>query len=256
MGERREPATGADPRRHHGRGLRPLDAPGHRPARPDRAGGARRRARCAARHTPRPTSSVAESCPTPSPSDGGSPSAGPPPGGPRPTRRTRRLQPAGVRGLDRHLESAMSATGRSVTTLATVSALRTTSRCSSRAAASRGVMGRSRWRTSAAFRIPSMPPKADTSATAVFAPMPGTPGRPSDGSPRRTAMSTYDAGVDAEALAHARRVEQRPLLHAAVDGEVERRPGTHDLDEVTIARHHDHGPDDWAARLPTTSSAS
>ena len=103
-----------------------------------------------------------------------------------------------------------------------------------------------------------MSPKRLSSVAAVFSPIPATPGRPSEASPRRVAKSAYWRGVDVVLRAHP--VVGDPLVLADAAGDVE-HPHlgvvVDELEEVAVAGDDvDRACPAPVARVPMTSSAS
>ena len=107
-------------------------------------------------------------------------------------------------------------------------------------------------------------PNRPTSVAAVFAPMPGTPGSPSDGSPRSIAISAYASPARAAGTPYFSATSGGPevlgLGQPAPDVEQphRRRLVPHDLHEVAVAADtaSTGSVRSAAHRVPMTSSAS
>ena len=87
---------------------------------------------------------------------------------------------------------------------------------------------------------PSSEPWRCSSSRAVFAPIPGAPGRPSEGSPRSAMKSATSSGAIAVALAHLLRPD---LRRRAVLAQLEDRDALADrLEEVAVAGDQQRAP--------------
>ena len=119
-----------------------------------------------------------------------------------------------------------------------------------------------RSRSATAARSSSHEANRPTSVAAVFAPIPGTPGSPSDGSPRSIAISAYAAPARAAGTPYLAATSGGPSVSPSPARGPRRSaaPGwgvPHDLHEVTVAADHRDRVDALGAHsVPITSSAS